>query len=226
MSRYLINESPLVVLPSLAKEIGLNEAIVLQQIQYWINAPAGGKNIDGVKWIWNSVSEWQAQFPFWSSDTIKRTLGKLKERGLIRVSQFNKATWDRTNFYTIDYSTLSTIVESTDRGKLHQSVGANCTHLDEGKLHHSTNTDTTTDTNVRFSAFWKLYPKKKDKKKAGVAFGRLTKGNMDKAIKHLKTYPYNGTEPRFTPLPTTYIHGERWDDEVSTSNGKSMGAWE
>ena len=42
MSRLLINEPPLIVLPSLAKEIGLNEAIIVQQIQYWLSAPGGG----------------------------------------------------------------------------------------------------------------------------------------------------------------------------------------
>ena len=35
MSKLLINEHPLQVLPSLATKIGLNEAIVLQQIHYW-----------------------------------------------------------------------------------------------------------------------------------------------------------------------------------------------
>lgn len=37
MSRLLINEQPLLVLPSLACEIGLNEALMLQQIHYWMN---------------------------------------------------------------------------------------------------------------------------------------------------------------------------------------------
>ena len=32
----LISEPPLQVLPSLAVKIGLNEAIVLQQIHYWL----------------------------------------------------------------------------------------------------------------------------------------------------------------------------------------------
>ena len=36
MSKLLINESPLTVLPHLATEIGLNEAIFIQQVQYWL----------------------------------------------------------------------------------------------------------------------------------------------------------------------------------------------
>ena len=38
MSRLLINENPLQVLPTLAVKIGLNEAMILQQMHYWLNA--------------------------------------------------------------------------------------------------------------------------------------------------------------------------------------------
>ncbi|SDN86290.1 hypothetical protein SAMN05443253_12225 [Bacillus sp. OK048] len=36
MSRLLINEGPVKIIPSLATKIGLNEAVVLQQIHYWL----------------------------------------------------------------------------------------------------------------------------------------------------------------------------------------------
>ena len=36
MSRLLIKESPVMIIPSLAVKIGLNEAVVLQQIHYWL----------------------------------------------------------------------------------------------------------------------------------------------------------------------------------------------
>ena len=36
-SKLLIDEPPLQVLPSLALKIGLNEAIILQQVHYWLN---------------------------------------------------------------------------------------------------------------------------------------------------------------------------------------------
>ena len=35
-SRLLIDEYPLVVQPSLAALVGINEAIILQQIHYWL----------------------------------------------------------------------------------------------------------------------------------------------------------------------------------------------
>ena len=53
---YLINEPPLVLLPSLATAIGLNEALMLQQIQYWLSR--SDKEIDGRYWIYNTYEAW------------------------------------------------------------------------------------------------------------------------------------------------------------------------
>lgn len=103
----LLNESPLIVLPSLAAEIGLNEAMMLQQIHYWLNR---SENIrDGHRWVYKSVREWQKEFPFWSTNTIDRTLKKLEKQELIIVGIYNKYKTDRTKWYTIDYSKINDI---------------------------------------------------------------------------------------------------------------------
>ena len=36
MNSYLINEYPLQVLPSLCKKVGINEAIFIQELHYWL----------------------------------------------------------------------------------------------------------------------------------------------------------------------------------------------
>ena len=73
-SSLLINEPPLQLLPSLALAIGVDEAIVLQQIYYWINNPkTSGRIVDGEKWIHNTYEQWQEDnFPFWSVAKIRR----------------------------------------------------------------------------------------------------------------------------------------------------------
>ena len=85
MSRLLLEDEPLVVLPKLAT-IGLNEAIILQ-LHYWLEKSNNVK--DGFRWIYNTYEEWKSQFPFWSESTIKRTLKKLQERKII-VGNYNK----------------------------------------------------------------------------------------------------------------------------------------
>ena len=105
MSRLLINEPPLQVLPSLAKEIGLNEAIVLQQMHYWLLKSAN--EFAGVKWFYKTLEEWQTEFPFWSAMTIRRTLGSLEKQKIIKIGNFNKKKFDKTKWYTIDYQRVN-----------------------------------------------------------------------------------------------------------------------
>jgi hypothetical protein len=107
MSRpsLLIAEPPLQVLPSLAKVIGLNEAIVLQQIQYWA-AQEQGVVRDGRRWIYNSVEEWRKQFPFWSTDTIQRTLQSLRDKNLVDAQKLSPDKWKHTLYYSVNYNNL------------------------------------------------------------------------------------------------------------------------
>lgn len=106
---YLVEEPPLLVLPTLAHAIGLNEAILLQQIQYWLTK--SGKLRDGRRWVWNSAGEWQRQFPFWSTNTVRRTINSLRDQGLIDTSSsFNKMPMDRTLWYTINYNKVAEIM--------------------------------------------------------------------------------------------------------------------
>lgn len=111
----LINEPPLQVLPSLAKEIGLNEAIVVQQIHYWIRISRNEK--DGFKWVYKTFAEWKEEFPFWHINTIKRTIKKLEDDEIIFSSKtLNKAGYDRTKWYRINYEKLLDL-ESTKTGQ-------------------------------------------------------------------------------------------------------------
>ncbi|MCE5145114.1 DnaD domain protein, partial [Staphylococcus aureus] len=108
MNKLLIDDYPMQVLPKLAELIGLNEAIVLQQIHYWLNNSK--HKYDGKTWIFNSYPEWQKQFPFWSERTIKRTFGSLEKQNLLHVGNYNKAGFDRTKWYSINYETLNKLV--------------------------------------------------------------------------------------------------------------------
>lgn len=106
--KLLIKESPLQVLPTLAKKIGLNEAIILQQIHYWLQR--SNNNLEGHTWIYKTLDAWTEEFPFWSKRTIERTLKKLESDGYIMVGNFNKMKADRTKWYSINYD----LVEQLD----------------------------------------------------------------------------------------------------------------
>jgi len=105
MSKLLVNERPLVVIPSLAVKLGLNEAMVLQQIHYWLQGSQ--HQYDGRKWVYNSYKEWQVQLPFWSESTIKRTIKSLEKQGYVISANYNKSKLDQTKWYCIDYKKLA-----------------------------------------------------------------------------------------------------------------------
>lgn len=105
VTNLLINEPPLQVLPSLATAIGLNEAIIVQQIHYWIGISKNYR--EGHKWVYKTFDKWREEFPFWSTSTIKRTISNLeKSEVLISTEKFNKMGFDRTKWYRINYEKL------------------------------------------------------------------------------------------------------------------------
>lgn len=144
MSKLLINEEPLQVLPSLAAKIGLNEAIVLQQIHYWLRR---SKHIfDGKVWIYNTFKGWHEQFPWWSERTIKRVIDNLRQDGLIETtSQYNQKKMDQTLWYTIHYDKIDDPALTgtglcAQNDKLSLSTGTGC-HTQNDKLAPSIVTD-------------------------------------------------------------------------------------
>lgn len=115
MSKLLINEPPLQVLPSLAVAIGLDEAIALQQLHYWLNNPKSEGRVDesGVKWVYNTYAEWKEKdFPFWSEDKIQRVFLDLEKIGLVISAQLDAKKRDMRKFYRIDYGALCTMDDS------------------------------------------------------------------------------------------------------------------
>jgi len=113
MDQLLLNEPPLVILPKFAAKIGLNEAIVIQQIHYWIihnlsKDEDKDKNYrEGKYWAYNSYPKWQKNnFPFWSVETVKRTFQKCEKEGYLLTGNFNQLNYDRTKWYTINYEKL------------------------------------------------------------------------------------------------------------------------
>ncbi|BDJ47883.1 hypothetical protein FJMB80023_31020 [Enterobacter hormaechei] len=113
---------PIVINPDLAYSIGLNEAIALQQVNYWLKETTSGLERDGVRWIYNTNEQWLEQFPFWSESTLKRTFTRLKNLGVLKVEQLNKSQRDMTNYYTINYES-----ELLDEVKVTKSKSSKCT---------------------------------------------------------------------------------------------------
>lgn len=116
MSKLLISESPLQVLPSLVKALGgskyLLDAMFLQQIQFWLSNPKMGVEIDGIKFVSFTYEEWHKQFSWVEVDTLRALVARNKEKNLIFVGQYSENPMDKTNYYRINYDALDDLLNS------------------------------------------------------------------------------------------------------------------
>lgn len=123
MGMYLFDEQPILANKTLAREIGLNEALVLQQINYWIeiNKRSGNNYFDGRYWTYNSIRAWhENDFDYMSIDTVKRTFSKLEKMGYLIIGNFNKDPRDKTKWYSINDEKLEELYFEIRDKKLKQ----------------------------------------------------------------------------------------------------------
>ena len=88
-------------------------------------------------------------------------------------------------------------------------------------------TKNTTSTATRFDEWWCLYPKKIEKKKAREIWKRRKLDSLaDKIIKDTKTRPTACAKwsAGYIPNPTTYLNGDRWEDEYQTPEKTQSGS--
>lgn len=112
---FVDKSKTLIINTDLALVLGdLNEAIVLNQLNYWlgINKKAGKNFIDDRYWVYNSYSDWKANdFPYWSEKTIQRTFTRLESKGIVISANYNKLAIDKTKWYTINTKKLQELVD-------------------------------------------------------------------------------------------------------------------
>ena len=101
MTSLLIEEYPITFYPTLDKEIGVNEAILFQELQYWLTESELEKM--GKKWVCMTYDEIQEKLSFFSVHQIKKIIKKLSDSNLILIDNFNELRMDKTNWYTINY---------------------------------------------------------------------------------------------------------------------------
>lgn len=121
-SAHIINEPPLLVLPSLAKKIGINHAILLQQMHYWLNTSKHER--DGHRWVYNTYAEWQEQLPWLSVRGIRKLISELERDGYLVAANHNRARFDQTKWYRIDYERLT--LDFSDESQSVTSSGTKC----------------------------------------------------------------------------------------------------
>lgn len=109
-TELLLDEHPLLLLPGLAALVGFDEAIVLQQVRYWLADSRRPLIRDGRRWARFNQDGWHAQLSFRSKATVARAFRRLEALGLlISSSRYNAEPGDRTKAYTVDFDRLASL---------------------------------------------------------------------------------------------------------------------
>lgn len=247
-AKWLFDEHPILIDKKLAAVIGFNEAVVLQQLNYWLHSNSA-KKIDGRLWIYNSYENWRKDnFPFWSTRTIRRIFDSCEKKGVILTGNFNKAGFDKTKWYSIDENKINDLMDSPC-GQNGQTEWTKCPDGSGQDVHTNTiyYTDTTSNTNKHsashsnalsvsqledeFEAVWSKYPNKKGKKQAFNHYKAWRKASVkhtnEYLLERLKKYlTYCQQNNWYHPMNgSTWFNG-RFDDELEVDNPKPANKYE
>lgn len=93
----------------LAKEYGILEAIIINNLFFWIekNKANNVSYYDGTYWTYNSIKALNELFPYASERKISYALKHLEEEGIIKTGNYNKLAYDRTLWYAFTEKGIS-----------------------------------------------------------------------------------------------------------------------
>lgn len=99
---------------NIAKKLGLEEAIILNNLCFWIQKNKANNThfYDGKHWTYNSVKAFNEMFPYWTPRQIDRILKSLEAQGAIFTGNYNKSNYDRTKWYAVSDNVYSMYAKS------------------------------------------------------------------------------------------------------------------
>ena len=86
-----------------AMEYGINAAILLENIGYWVKQNEANETnfYNGYYWTYNSRRAYRELFPYMSKRQIDTAFQKLIDAGLVITGNYNKLSYDRTLWYAL-----------------------------------------------------------------------------------------------------------------------------
>ena len=89
--------------PQLAMKYGVDAAIMLNHLMYWIASnQLNGRNYSiNRTWTYYTLEGFTKIFPYWSYSQIRRIIKSLINQDVIITGNYNKHRWDRTTWYAL-----------------------------------------------------------------------------------------------------------------------------
>lgn len=167
-----------------------------------------------------------------SRDTIIDGLKTLKQWNIIDAEKVRSANgvWKNNAYILLDKSVWKEKPNQVDISNLDNQVDISLQPsrrqppdqvavVDSKETHKKEDTYKETHNLWSFDLFWSLYPKKKKKKQSKEKWNKLSPSKQEKAIKdiplRIKSDDWKKDNGKFIPDCTTYLNGERWEDEIN-----------
>lgn len=112
---------PLIASPTLAKAYGVPAAVFLQKLHYCLQSN-DAQLIQQQKYFYHSYEQWVTTLGTYSVSTIKRLVSKLKTAGILVVKKLSQTKWIQTNFYSINYRKLSSLLKNSTQSVEFETV--------------------------------------------------------------------------------------------------------
>ena len=130
----------------LASQYGIPVAILIHHFQHWINFNARlGRNFhDERTWMYQSLQEIAAHFPYFSHKQIERLINKMVDLNILVKGNYNSTPYDRTCWYAFNDEKMFSISPNREI-EISESGNRN---LRIGKYNKDTDTETDTETNT------------------------------------------------------------------------------
>lgn len=116
----------------LAVKFGLNNAIFLQDLAFWIEFNRNRQQAyrDGRYWTYSTLEELVQRHPYWTKNQIRHIIDICKKSGWILIEHYDKVSYNQRNWYSICDSVMDCLTCKSSEKESHNDMQKN-THRSE-----------------------------------------------------------------------------------------------
>lgn len=210
-----------------AVKYGVNAAILLQNLYWWIQKNRANKlhYHDGTYWTYNSREAYTKLFPYLSERQVKTAMDKLIADGIVITGDYNTNRYKRPTWYAITNKGYTLIqkcptVDTEMSERRDKSEPSNTDISADVSANNISRKSADGDFSAGFMEFWKLYPRKVAKPtahrawlKTGADDSKALKDSIIADIRRRVNGEWNDKDVQYIPHPSTYLNQRRWEDE-------------
>ena len=110
----------------------INAAVIVQQLNYWMQKEGVGIVIKGKKYIYNTFVDWvNEQFKWLSVWQFRKAMNLLRSLEIVNVIRYKSRQWNQTNYYSLDRDRLNEYLKSESSEAIEMVEMCATTHQDE-----------------------------------------------------------------------------------------------